>query len=106
MKTLLTQEININQEQQQKQKTVQKQSTTYEKDVGLPPSSGIVHNYKCLCNDCRRYYCVENGEVKEKKRRFVPIDRHRELDCSEYIDNRKVDKYRDYFMMMRGVEYR
>ena len=106
MKTLLRQETNINQEQKQKQETVQKQSTTFKGNRGLSSNYGVVHNNKCLCNDCRRYYCVENGEVKEKKRRFVPIDRHKELDCSEYMDNRKVDKHRDYFMMMRGVEYR
>ena len=106
MKTLLSQVIDTSQEQKQEQKTVQKQSTTYKNDVPTPSNYGVVHNYKCLCNDCRRYYCVENGEVKEKKRRFVPVDRHKELDCSEYIDNRKVDKHRDYFMMMRGVEYR
>ena len=106
MKTLLSQEIDTSQEQKQEQKIVQKHSTTFQGDRALPSGYGVVHNYICLCNDCRKYYSVENGEVKEKKRRFVPMDRHKELDCSEYMDNRKVDKHRDYFMMMRGVEYR
>jgi hypothetical protein len=106
MKTIIEQDINTSQEQKQQQRTVQKQKIVYEKDVPTPSNYGVVHNYKCLCNDCRRYYCVEDGEVKEKKRRFVPVDRHKELDCSEYMDNHKINKYREYFMMMRGVEYR
>ena len=84
----------------------QKQTIEGRKDGGLPPPVGKFHNSECSCEECRRYYTVENGEVKEKTKGIVPVDRNKTLDCSEFIENKKVNKFRESAMFSRGVEYR
>jgi len=96
MGTLLKQTIGIAQEQTIKQ----------QKDGGTPPPVGQFHNKDCFCEDCRRYITVEDGKVKEKRKRIVTADRHKTLDCTEYIVNKRVNKFRDSAMFMRGVEDR
>jgi len=96
MKTSLGQTVGIAQEQ-----TIRGQ-----KEGGLPPPVGKFHDYNCSCEDCRRYITVEDGEVKEKTKRIVTADRHKTLDCTEYIVNKRVNKFRDSAMFMRGVEDR
>ena len=96
MKTTFEQTIGI----------AQKQSIKQQKDGGLPPPVGIFHDYNCSCEDCRRYITVEDGEVKEKTKRIITADRHKTLDCTEYIVNKRVNKFRDSAMFMRGVEDR
>tara|TARA_R100001086_G_C11750231_1_gene235142 strand:+ start:114 stop:404 length:291 start_codon:yes stop_codon:yes gene_type:complete len=84
----------------------QEQTIKGQKEGGLPPPVGIFHGYNCFCEDCRRYITVEDGEVKEKTKRIVTADRRKTLDCTEYIVNKRVNKFRDSAMFMRGVEDR
>ena len=84
----------------------QKQTIEGKKDGGLPPPVGKFHNCECSCEECRRYYTIEDGEVKEKTKRIVNSDKHKTLDCSEFIENKRVNKYRESFSIMRGVEFR
>ena len=65
---------------------------------GKPPSEHTWvqrHDSKCTCPNCRRYYIVEDGQVKKKSSSIVPEDRHRTLDTYEYLTNKKVNKFKD-----------
>jgi hypothetical protein len=97
MKTSLEQTVGI----------AQKQTIKGHNEGGIPTPVGIFHDYyNCSCEDCRRYITVEDGEVKEKTKRIITADRHKTLDCTEYIVNKRVNKFRDSAMFMRGVEDR
>jgi len=96
MDNKLQQNIGISQDQRGEMK----------RDGGNPPPVGIFHNSDCSCEDCRRYITVEDGEVKEKTKRIINSDKHKTLDCSEFIENKKVNKFRESAMFSRGVEYR
>ena len=96
METSFEQTIGIAQEQTIKQ----------QKDGGTPPPVGRFHGFDCFCEDCRRYITVEDGEVKEKVKRIVTADKRKTLDCTEYIVNKRVNKFKDSAMFTRGVEDR
>lgn len=62
-----------------------------------PPSRHLWvkrHGPKCSCPDCRRYYIVEDGEVKKKSKRIIPLDREKTLDTYEYIKSKKINKFK------------
>ena len=68
------------------------------KGKGKPPSRHLwvkKHGPKCKCEDCRRYYVVEDGKVKKRSSKIIPEDRHRTLDTYEYVTNKKVNKFKD-----------
>ena len=69
---------------------------------GAPPSRHLwmrKHGPGCSCPDCRRYYTVEDGEVKEKSSRIIPKDKHRTLDCYEYVNDKKVNKFKEAYRL-------
>lgn len=93
---------------QQTQEIEQKQElkqSVFQDTEGAKPSRFIwtsSHGPKCTCKECRTYYTVQNGEVKKKESRIVPLDKHKTLDTCEYIENKKVNKFRD---AMKWINY-
>ena len=94
---------NYNFEQTQDQRQEQKIGQRGKGDSsGAPPSRNIwmsVHGHRCSCPDCRRYYVIENKEVKERSTRIIPEDKHRTLDCFEYVNDRKINKFKEAYRL-------
>lgn len=69
---------------------------------GAPPSRHLwfkEHGPKCTCPDCRRYYILEDGELKEKMKSILTLDRDHTLDTYEYVKTKKRNKFRDAFIL-------
>lgn len=96
-------EQNFNFEQSQDQRQEQKIGQTGRgSNSGAPPSRHIwmrEHGSYCKCPDCRRYYTIEDGKVKEKSTRIIPEDKHRTLDCFEYVNDRKINKFKEAYRL-------
>ena len=92
---------NLNFEQTQDQRQEQKIGQRGRGDnSGAPPSRHIWmhrHGPGCSCPDCRRYYVVENREVKERSTRIIPEDKHRTLDCYEYVTSKTINKFKEAY---------
>ena len=100
---MLNIEQNYNFEQTQDQRQEQKIGQRGKGDSsGAPPSRNIwisVHGNRCSCPDCRRYYVLENKEVKERSTRIIPEDKHRTLDCYEYVTNKTINKFKEAYKL-------
>ena len=94
---------NYNFEQTQDQRQEQKIGQRGRGDSsGAPPSRNIwmsVHGNRCSCPDCRRYYVLENKEVKERSTRIIPEYKHRTLDCYEYVTNKTINKFKEAYKL-------
>ncbi len=53
-----------------------------------------------------KYKILKDNQLIEKDTNFTPIDRNKTLDCIEYMNDKRLNKYYDCFQFSRGVEKR
>ena len=52
------------------------------------------------------YKTYENGKIIEKTRSLVSRDNYKTLDCLEYSQSKKINKFFDSYHFVKGVEKR